>query len=97
MFRFKNFSLSHHRSTLKIGTDSVLLSALVPIGHKTNILDIGTGCGIIAFCLADKHRKLTIPPTQILGIDIDKDSIKEADENNSTFPPIQNLSVNFRK
>lgn len=94
-FRFKNFSLSHHKSTLKIGTDSVLLSSVAPIEGGESMLDIGTGCGVIAFCMADKLRHTAVPPTQILGIDIDKLSIEEANENLSNFPAINNLSIAF--
>lgn len=96
-FRFKNFSLAHDKSTLKIGTDSVLLSAMVPIENRNNILDIGTGCGVIAFCLADKLRRATITSTQILGIDIDEQSIEEANENLLNFPAINNLSIAFEE
>ena len=47
MFQFKNFALSHEHSTLKIGTDSVLLASVVPVAGFRTVLDIGCGCGVI--------------------------------------------------
>ena len=67
---------------MKIGTDAILLSSLTPKFSPKNILDIGTGCGIIALCMAQKYTNATI-----LAIDIDHNSILEAKENfkNSKF------------
>ena len=76
IFQFKQFSISHHRSTMKVGTDAVLLGSWVAInGDCRQILDIGCGCGIIALMLAQRSN------TTITGIDIDKSSIDEATEN----------------
>ncbi|HBN06551.1 MAG TPA: hypothetical protein DD434_12300 [Bacteroidales bacterium] len=75
-FHCKEFSLNHSKSSMKIGTDAILLSSLTPKISPQNILDIGTGCGIIALCLAQKYTNATI-----LAIDIDQNSILEAKEN----------------
>lgn len=75
-FHCKTFSLNHTKSSMKIGTDSILLSSLTPNFTPQNILDIGTGCGIIALCMAQKYTNATI-----LAIDIDHNSILEANEN----------------
>lgn len=95
-FHFQNFSLAHSKSTLKIGTDSVLLSAVVPVANKMNILDVGTGCGVILFCLADKLRNKATKPARFLGIDIDRDSIEEATENLHHFPEIPEINIAFQ-
>lgn len=75
-FHCKQFSLNHTKSSMKIGTDSILLSSLTPQQTHKKILDIGTGCGIIALCMAQKY-----PIAQITAIDIDKNSIEEASDN----------------
>lgn len=75
-FHCKTFSLNHTKSSMKIGTDAILLSSLTPKFSPKNILDIGTGCGIIALCMAQKYTNATI-----LAIDIDHNSILEANEN----------------
>lgn len=75
-FNCKQFSLNHTKSSMKIGTDAILLSALTNIKNPNNILDIGTGCGIIALCMAQKYQY-----AKITAIDIDRNSIEEAKEN----------------
>ena len=48
-FTFKRFFVGHDKSPMKVTTDSCLLGAWVPINPKIeSVLDIGTGCGIIA-------------------------------------------------
>ncbi len=85
-FSCKKFSLNHSKSTMKVGTDSILLSSIVAtyyekqniqnIQNVRNVLDVGTGCGIIALCMAQ-----IFPSANIIGIDIDKDSVEEAQNN----------------
>ena len=38
-FRFKHFALSHDRSTMKIGTDAMLLAALCDASNARRILE----------------------------------------------------------
>ena len=95
MFHFKTFSLSHHKSTLKIGTDSVLLASLIPINKVSSVLDIGCGCGVISFCLADKMKDDLSEKQEIVGIDIDQNSIEEAQENRTNFPMMRNQQIDF--
>jgi tRNA1Val (adenine37-N6)-methyltransferase len=66
---------------MQIGTDAVLLGGYLSrlIGNEENIfqiLDIGTGCGVIALIAAQK-----IPNSEITAIDIDENSVLEATEN----------------
>jgi len=97
LFDFKHFSLSHSKSTLKIGTDSVLLASVVPVGQISSLLDIGCGCGVISFCLAHKMALLDIPAEQkIMGIDIDGESVEEAMENLGNFPKRNNQHIDFQ-
>lgn len=61
---------------MKVGTDAVLLGAWAEIKHSKNILDIGTGSGIIAMIMAQKNSEAIIK-----AIDIDENSIREATQN----------------
>lgn len=80
LFHFKRFSVSHARSSMKIGVDGVLIGAwATPDGGK--ILDAGTGCGVIALMLAQRN-----PDCEVLAIDIDMPSIAEAKDNFSNSP-----------
>lgn len=62
---------------MKIGTDSVLVGALadVPIG-PCDILDIGTGCGVIAMMMAQRNAL-----AEITAVEIDPEAASEASEN----------------
>ena len=84
-FHFKKFSLQHDNSTLKISTDAVLLAALTDVEEAQSVLDIGCGCGVIGFCLAQQlaHRQ-THP--QVCGIDPDEASVLEARQNAAAYP-----------
>ena len=96
MFHFKQFDLAHERSTLKIGTDAVLLAALTQVDSAQTVLDIGCGCGVIAFCLAQKLAEKQVVPN-IIGIDVDTDSVAEARENAERFPLLPTSSFQFEQ
>ena len=61
---------------MKVNTDGVLLGAWADVGYAKNILDIGTGTGVIALMMAQKN-----PAAQIDAIDIDHDAWLQATEN----------------
>ena len=67
---------------MKIGTDGVLIGSFASTYSAKKVLDIGTGCGIIALMVAQKTLG------EIHAIDIDQDSVKQAEENfrNSPWP-----------
>ena len=71
-FHFKHFSLFHHRSTMKVGTDAILLGRWVEVKPTDVVLDIGTGCGLLPLMLAQKGV------SQVDAVDIDKASVEEA-------------------
>lgn len=74
-FHFKHFSLYHDRSTMKVGTDAVLLGAWVAVTPMDWVLDIGTGCGILPLMLAQKGV------AKVHAVDLDAPSAREAAEN----------------
>ena len=74
-FHFKYFSLYHHRSTMKVGTDAVLLGRWVEVKPTDIVLDIGTGCGILPMMLAQKGV------SQVDAVDLDAVSVDEATVN----------------
>ncbi len=80
MFRFKQFSVEHQQSSMKVGTDAVLLGAWADCDLAGSILDIGTGCGVISLILAQRCS------AQITGIDIHNESIREASQNFAKSP-----------
>ena len=74
-FRFKRFAINDHRCAQKVGTDGVLLGAWAPLAGS-RVLDVGTGSGLIALMIAQRF-----PLAQIVGIDIDAESVAQAAEN----------------
>lgn len=74
-FFFKKFGLFHHRSTMKIGTDAILLSRWVEVSSNDDVLDIGTGCGLILLMLSQKGIR------HADAVEIDRDSCEEASAN----------------
>jgi tRNA1Val (adenine37-N6)-methyltransferase len=73
VFKFKHFSISQENTTLKVGTDAMILGALVEIERAKNVLDIGTGTGVLSLMLAQQDISL-----QIIGIELDKGAYEEA-------------------
>lgn len=54
-FKFKHFEVRNEASALKVGTDAVLLGATMTIRtDDRNLLDIGTGTGVIALMAAQR-------------------------------------------
>jgi tRNA1Val (adenine37-N6)-methyltransferase len=73
---------------MKVGTDAVLLGAWVSNHKPVSILDIGTGCGLIALMLAQRFDS-----ARINAIDIDENSIQEAAFNFNTSPWAHRLNA----
>ncbi|MDZ7774598.1 MAG: methyltransferase [Bacteroidales bacterium] len=67
--------MSHAVSSMKVGTDAVLLAAVAQVAHARSILDAGTGCGVIALAMAQRS------PAMVEAIDIHEPSVGEATEN----------------
>lgn len=74
MFRFKQFSIEDSGATMKVGTDAVLLGTLALSGNVApalprprRILDIGTGCGILALMMAQRFADATVDAIDIDG------------------------------
>lgn len=86
-FRFKQFTLLHDKCAMKVGTDGVLLGAWAMPPREGRILDIGTGCGLIALMLAQKCN------AQITGIEIDLQAVEQARENVQQSPWKNNVEV----
>ncbi|SEO31711.1 tRNA1Val (adenine37-N6)-methyltransferase [Mucilaginibacter gossypiicola] len=81
MFRFKQFSVDQTGCAMKINTDGVLLGAMAGEGTPSNILDIGTGTGVIAMMLA---QRFTNP--EIDAVEIDEQAATTANGNFSNSP-----------
>ena len=86
-FHFRQFDVEDERSTLRIGTDAMLLGSWACPAGTAKILDIGTGCGVLALMMAQKSG------ASVEAIDVDPESINEAAGNFACSPWNDRLSA----
>jgi tRNA1Val (adenine37-N6)-methyltransferase len=82
VFKFKQFAIDQTGCAMKINTDGVLLAALTESERCENILDIGTGTGVIALMLAQRFEKAIIHAVEI---DTTASATAEMNFKNSVF------------
>jgi tRNA1Val (adenine37-N6)-methyltransferase len=87
-FRFKEFTIHMDRCAMKVGTDGVLLGAWSDCSGKENVLDIGTGTGLIALMIAQRENK-----SRITAIELDEAAYIQAQENVLISPWKDRISV----
>jgi len=78
-FQFRQFLIRQDRSAMKVGTDGVLLGAWAVGSRQSavgNILDIGTGTGLIALMLAQRFQE-----ARIIALEIDEAAAGQARDN----------------
>jgi tRNA1Val (adenine37-N6)-methyltransferase len=88
-FNFKQFSIRQDKCSMKVGTDGVLLGAIISAEKSPlKILDIGTGTGLLALMMAQKF-----PNANITAIDVDKNACLQAKENCMNSPWASRIEV----
>ncbi|WGE62666.1 methyltransferase [Actinobacillus equuli subsp. haemolyticus] len=82
-FQFKQFFIAHDKCAMKVNTDGILLGASADVVGVEQILDLGTGTGLVAVMLAQR----TADTTQITALELDPNAYQQAVENcqNSAF------------
>lgn len=65
IFRFKQFAVDQAGCAMKINTDGVLLGAVAEHPAPVNILDIGTGTGVIALMMAQRFSSSLVHAVEI--------------------------------
>lgn len=75
-FKFKQFDIYQSESAMKVGTDGVLIGAWSPVLNRKNILDIGSGTGLISLMLAQRNSF-----ANITAIEIDEGSANQSKQN----------------
>lgn len=68
-FRFQQFDIAQSSGVFRVGTDAVLLGALAEVEQAKQILEVGTGTGIISLMLAQRN-----PGAIITAIDINPEA-----------------------
>ncbi|OYX08558.1 MAG: methyltransferase [Algoriphagus sp. 32-45-6] len=80
-FQFQQFRIDQDRCAMKISTDAILLGALANAEKPNQILDIGTGTGVIALMLAQRFAE-----AKVTAVELDSDAASQAQENISQSP-----------
>ena len=75
-----NLSCFQPRSGYRFSVDSILLAHFPEIRRNENILDLGTGCGVVPLILCYRYRKLEI---RVTGIENQQDLFHLAKKNSS--------------
>lgn len=88
MFRFKQFGVAQDKCAMKVGMDGTLLGAWAKADNPQQVLDIGTGTGLIALMLAQRFQN-----AQVMAIEIDDNASQQAAENFQNAPWSKRLSV----
>lgn len=89
-FQFRQFRIEQDRCALKVGTDGVLLGGWTDTDGAKNILDIGTGTGLIALMLAQRTDK---EKAKITAIEIDEETATQAKINISNSKWAERITV----
>ncbi|MDR0413039.1 MAG: methyltransferase [Dysgonamonadaceae bacterium] len=86
-FYFKQFTVYHDLCAMKVGTDGVLLGAWTDCGNAANILDVGSGSGLIALMLAQRSG------ASIDAVDIDGNACEQSAVNFGNSPFAARLKI----
>lgn len=80
-FRFKKFTVVQERTPMKVGTDGVLLGAWAHVDDAREILDIGTGTGLLALMAVQRA-----PRARVTALEPHPDAAAEAQANFDDSP-----------
>lgn len=80
-FQFQQFRIDQDNCAMKVSTDAVMLGALADAGSPREILDVGTGTGVIALMLAQRF-----PEAKIQAVEIDPQAAAQALDNFRSSP-----------
>jgi tRNA1Val (adenine37-N6)-methyltransferase len=81
-FEFKQFRVGQERCAMKVTTDACIQGAWTPVlPDVKQVLDIGTGTGLLAIMLAQRSANVIID-----AIEFDADAAQQAQENITASP-----------
>lgn len=86
-FQFKQFKVVQDHAAMKVGIDGVLLGAWADLLEEQNVLDIGTGTGLIALMAAQRTS------AQIVAVEIEPGAAAEAASNFANSAWSQRIQV----
>ncbi|ASS48388.1 MAG: hypothetical protein A3D31_08510 [Candidatus Fluviicola riflensis] len=88
-FQFKEFAIRQSNSAMKVGTDAMVLGSICTFPKSPkNLLDIGTGTGVLSLMLAQRFK-----PNTITAVEIDQSASNDALYNFSQSPFSSKLTL----
>ena len=87
-FNFKQFCIEGGESGMPVSTDGVMLGAWIQSPNNAQILDIGTGTGLLALMCAQRFTE-----AQVTAVDIELTAIEAAQKNVVQSPWSARVSV----
>ena len=87
---FQQFDVADEQCGMKVGTDALVLGCWAGenMAGPTRILDIGTGSGILALMLAQRHERAVVE-----AVELEPDAARQAAENAASSPFRDRISV----
>jgi tRNA1Val (adenine37-N6)-methyltransferase len=79
-FRFKQFQVNQEKAGMKVCTDSCLFGAYIAPDNAQNILDIGSGTGLLSLMVAQRSS------AEIDAVELDPDAASQTEENFNNSP-----------
>ena len=103
-FQFKQFTVQQELSAMKVCTDACLFGAWLSedndIMAAKNLLDIGTGTGLLSlmvaqakFSIPEKLSSVKISSANIIAVEIESEAAKEAIKNIEASPWKENIII----
>ncbi len=86
-FKYKQFTVYQDQCAMKVCTDSSLFGALIDSKQAKNILDIGTGTGVLSLMQAQKST------ASITAVEIEENAAKQAASNFIASPWNERLEL----
>ena len=74
-FQFKRFKIFQDKAAMKVGVDSVLFGSMTSFDKPKQVLDIGTGTGILAF-MAEQRTN-----ANIIAVEIEENAFEQCKKN----------------
>ncbi|WP_428660981.1 tRNA1(Val) (adenine(37)-N6)-methyltransferase [Runella sp.] len=87
-FRFKQFTVWHDRSALKVCTEACILGAYADVTSVKQALDIGTGTGLLALMAAQRNTLMHID-----AVEIEAQNYLQAIDNVAQSPFAERIAV----
>ncbi|MEN9511552.1 MAG: hypothetical protein RLZZ370_1371 [Bacteroidota bacterium] len=80
-FNFRQFQMVQHQAAMRISTDACLFGAWIQLKAARNMLDVGTGTGVLTLMLAQRF-----PEIRFTAVEVEAGACADASQNFSSSP-----------